>query len=113
MEHTLAAVQVFDKFGDAATVVKLVILDRIRSLVGKPYSQTLIQEREFTQSLRQRVVVVHGGIHDGGVGFEGYLGAGLLAGLPGLLQRTLGDSGSVLLLPGESVAPDLELETLR
>ena len=58
---------------------------RIFALVGQRDLQALVQERQLAQPLRERVEVELGRVHDGRVGLEGDLGAGLLAGLAGLV----------------------------
>ena len=69
--------------------MKLVRLDRILALVGERDLQALVQERQFAQPLRQRVEVELGRVHDGRVGLEGDLRAGLVARFAGLGQRRL------------------------
>src|SRR5438270_4671692 len=112
VENTFTTVEVLDKLRDASAVMELVILDRIHTLISEPDGQAFVQKRQLAQPLRQCVVVVGSGIHNGWIGLEGDLGSGLLASLTGLLQRAFGNSAGVFLLPRESVAPDLELQPL-
>ena len=61
VQHRLAAVQMLDELGDAAAVVKLVLLGRFGALVGQSDLEAFVQERQLAQPLRQRVVVELGG----------------------------------------------------
>ena len=72
-----------DEFGDAAAVVKLVRFGRFHALVGQRYGEALVEERQFTEALRQRVEVELRRVHDGVVGLERDLGTGLRAGFAG------------------------------
>ena len=81
VQHRLAFIQVLDELRDSAAVVKLMLLHRLRALIGQRDGEAFVQERQLTQPLRQRVEVELRGVHDGGVGLERDLGAGLLAGL--------------------------------
>ena len=91
VQHGFAAIQVPDELGDAAAVVKLVLLRRFHALIGQRDGEAFVQKRQLAQPLRQRVEVELRRVHDGGVGLERDLGAGLLAGLAGLLKRRLGE----------------------
>jgi predicted hotdog family 3-hydroxylacyl-ACP dehydratase len=110
VQHALAAIQVLDELADAALVDELGHLLRIGALVGQRDLEALVQERQFAQPLRQRVVVEHRRFHDGQVGFEGDARAGLLAGLARLRQGRLGNAAGVFLLPGIAPVPDLQLQ---
>ena len=88
MQNLLAVVEVFDKLRDAAGVAKLGALGfarlRIgRALVGQRDFQSLVEEGELAQALRQRVVVVFRDGEDGLVGQEVNFGAAPL-GVAGL-----------------------------
>src|SRR5437868_7955652 len=66
MQHLLATIQVLDKFRDAAVVFEfgslgLTCLCIGRTLVGKRNQQTLVQERQFAQALRESIEVVFSG----------------------------------------------------
>ena len=63
VQNLLAAIQVLDELGDAAVVLELSVLRfaglRIGgALVGQRDQQAFVQESQFAQALRQRVVVV-------------------------------------------------------
>ena len=114
MEHTLAAVQVLDKFGDAAVVLEfnflgLTCLRVGRPLIGQRNQQAFIQESQLAQALGQRIEVVFSGGEDGSVRLEVDLGAWLF-GLASFLQLAGGLTFGVGLLPGKSVTADFELE---
>ena len=85
VQDLLAAVQMLDELGDAAGVLELCVLGFAGlgvggALVGQRDLQTLVQEGELAQPLRQGVEVVLGDGEDGLVGQEVDLGAALLAG---------------------------------
>ncbi len=114
VQHLLAAVQMLDELGDAAVVLELGALGlaglRVGgALVGERDHQTLVQESQLAQALRQCVVVVFRRGEDGFVGHEVNFGSVILGG-SGLFQLAGGVAFRVRLLPGESVAPDFEIE---
>src|SRR5262249_50781215 len=113
VQHTLTAVQMLNKLRDAAAVMEFMLLDRIDPLIGELDRQPLVQECQLAQPLRERVEVEHSGVHDGRVRLEGDLCTGFPPGLSGLLQRRFRYTAGILLLPGESLTPDLEIEALR
>src|SRR5688572_801532 len=102
-------VQVLDERHDAAVVLELVAL--AVALVVERDHDAAVQEREFPQSLRQRVEAVLGGLEDLGVGPERDLGAATLS-CAGDLQIGQWCSALVALLIDVAVAPDLEIEPL-
>ena len=57
VQHGLAAVQMLDEFGDAAVVQKFGRLLRILALIRQSDLEALVQEREFAQTLRERIEV--------------------------------------------------------
>ena len=79
------------------------------ALVGERNQQTFIQERQFAQALRQRVIAVFGCGKNGPIGQEVDFGSKLLAGA-GFLQLAGGIAFGVSLLPGKSIAPDFQIE---
>ena len=79
------------------------------ALVGQRDQQAFVQEGQFAQALRQRVVVVFGGGKDASIGQEVNFRSKLLAGA-GFLQLAGGLALGIGLLPGKSVAPDFEIE---
>src|ERR1700738_16962 len=98
-----------DELCDPAAVVELVGFWRIGSLVHESNSEPFIQEREFTQTLRERVVIELRHIHDGGVRLKRDFRAGLLPRLAGARQRTHRNAALVFLFPRETFAHNLEL----
>jgi hypothetical protein len=82
------------------------------ALVGERDFQALVEEGELAQALGQGVVVELGDGEDGLVGQEVDLGAAPLR-RPHLAQLADGGALGVVLLPGEAVAPDLDVELLR
>ena len=86
MQHLLAAVQMLDELRDAAGVLEVLracaspVFAIGGALVGERDLQALVQEGEFAQPLRQRVVVEFGNGEDALVRQEVDLGAALLAG---------------------------------
>src|ERR1700674_893629 len=116
VERLLAAVQVLDELGDAAVVLELGTLGFAGlgiglALVGQRDDEALVQEREFAQTLRERVeVVFDGGGENSFVGHEVNLRACLYFGGAGFSQFAGGLAFRVRLLPGETVAPDFEIE---
>ncbi len=79
------------------------------ALVGEGDLDALVEEGELAQAVGERVVVVlvHG--EDGLIGQEVDLGALAGAGAH-LAQQADGLAFAVVLLPGEAVAPDLDVE---
>jgi len=112
VQHRLAAVQVPDELRDAAKVKEFVVLHRIDALVAQVDLQALVQERQLAQPLRQRVVVIGGFHHDGGIRLERNARAGLAAGFARPHQRTFGMAAGKLHLPGIALAPDLQFQPL-
>ena len=116
VERLLAAVEVLDEFGDAAVVFEFGALGFAGlgvglALVGERDDQALVQERQFAQALRERVeVVFEGGGENCFVGNEVNFGAGLYFGGAGLSQLAGGLAFGVSLLPGETVAPDFQIQ---
>ena len=112
VERLLAAVEVLDELGDAAVVLELGALGfaglRVGlTLVGESDDEALVEKREFTQTLRERIeVVFEGGGENRFVGHEVNLGACLHFGGSGFSQLAGGLAFRVRLLPGETVAPD-------
>src|SRR5271165_4703365 len=114
MQHRLAAVQVLDELGDTAVELELGTLGLAGlgiggALVGERDQQTLVEEGQLAQALRQGVVVVFGGSEDRGVRNEMDFGAALL-GVTRLLQLAGGLALGVGLLPHRAVAPNLEFQ---
>ena len=117
MESLLPSVEVLYKFRDTAGVLEfgVLCLPRLcvgRTLVCQSNREALVEEGEFSQTLRQRVVVVLDGREDVFVRQEMHLRAALLRGA-GLLECCRWDSFGVRLFPNETVAPDLEIELMR
>ena len=116
VERLLATIQVLDKFGDAAVVLELGTLGfaglRVGlALVGEGDDQALVQECQFAEALRESVeVVLESGGENRFVGHEVNLGACLDFGGAGLPQFAGGLALGIRLFPGETVAPDFEIE---
>ena len=114
VKHLLAAVQMLDKFGDTAVVFELggfrfAGLGIGSAFIGERDQQALVQERQLTQALGQRVEVVFSGGKDASIRQEVNFGAKLLAGAR-FLQLAGGIPFGISLLPGKSIAPDFEIE---
>ena len=116
MQRLLAAIQVLDKFRDAAVVLELSRLGvaglRVsRALIGQRDEQALIQEGQLAKPLRQRVEVVLGDSEDFFIGQELNFGPTLLGGA-GLLELAGRLALRICLLPGETVTPDFEIKLM-
>ena len=85
VQHRFAAVEVLDEFRDAAGIEELVRFDRILAFIGEGDLEAFVQECQFSQALRQRVVVELGGLHDGTIRLEGDACSGLATGFARLL----------------------------
>src|SRR6202021_256110 len=88
--HLFAAIEMLDELGDAAVVLEIGLLGlaglRIGgALIGEGDQQSFVQECEFAQALRQRVVVVFRSGEDAAVGQEVNFRPALL-GRAGLIQ---------------------------
>src|SRR5579864_5015261 len=110
VQRLLAAIEMLDKFRDAAVVLEFVALGlagfRIGgALIGQRNQQSLVEEREFAQALRQRVVVVFGRSKDRTIGYEVNFRPGLYLGDARLLQLADGLAFGIILLPGCAIAP--------
>ena len=107
-----------DELRDAARVLESarllspVLGSVVRSSVSV-ISQALVEEGELAQALGQRVVVELGDGEDVVVGQEVDLGAALLATAPSSRSLVIGAPLRVVLLPGEAVAPDLDVQLAR
>ena len=116
VQYVLAAVQMLDELGDAAAVLELGALGfagfRIgRALVGEGDEQSLVQEGELTQALRQRVLVVLGGGENLVVGNKRNRGAAALGGT-GFFELAGWLALRVRLLPGKTIAPDFQIQPM-
>src|SRR5579883_974361 len=111
VQHRLAAVQVLDEFRDPAREQELRRL-LLLPLVRQRDLEALVQKRQLPQPRRQRVVVEYRGFHDRRVRLERNPRSRLPPGLSHPLQRRLRNAARILLLPGISIAPDLELQPL-
>jgi hypothetical protein len=78
VDRRLGAVQVADELLDAAAVEEFVLL--LRRLFLDDDANAAIEERELTQAMREEVKAEVHALEDLGVGLEGHLGAGLIAG---------------------------------
>ncbi len=117
MQHGLAAIQMLDELGNAASVAELAVtrlagLGVGGALVGERDNQALVEEGHLAQTLRQRVVVVLGDREDRLVGQEVNLGATAL-GRADLAQLADRIAATEVHLPGVAVAADLDVELLR
>ena len=95
VQHLLAAIEMLDELRDAAVVLELGVLGlaglRIGgALVGQRDQQSLVQEREFAQALRQRVVVIFGRGEDRAVGQEVDFGSALPLATPVFFSLLVG-----------------------
>ena len=93
VQHCLAAIQVLNELSDAAVVFEFGDLGSARlrisgALIGKRDQESLVEERELAQTLRQRVIVVLDGGEDVLVRKKMHFGAALLCS-SGLLQLVL------------------------
>ena len=113
VQDVLALVEVPDELGDPPAVQELVRLGRIHPLVGERDLQSLVQERQLAQTLRERVETELRGHHDGGIRLKGDLRSSLAAALAFALERSLRNSALVFLQPGVAIAPDLEIQSFR
>ncbi len=119
VQHAFAFIQVLDELGDAADELELGNARRILALVGQRDFQALVQERQLAQPRGQGVEVELGRVHDGRIGFEGDLRAGLASGFAGLRQRRLGNAAWRIPAPRSTSGfalrgtPDLELQQFR
>ena len=116
MQHLLAAVQMLNELRDTPGVFELGVLGLARLLIGGALirerdQQSLVQECQFAQPLRQRVVVVLGRGKDAAIGQEMHFRPAFL-GRAGFLQLAVGFALGIVLLPGSPVAPDLQLKIL-
>jgi hypothetical protein len=84
VQHLFAAVQVADELGDAAGIDELGGLLGVDAFIGERDLQTLVEESQLAEALRQRVVVEHALRHDGGIGFESDARAGFAPGFADL-----------------------------
>ena len=114
MQQLLAAIQVLDKLRNTPVVLELRVLRfaglRIsRPLVRQRDLQTLVQECELAQPLRQRVVVVLRSRENGSVRNEVNLRPTLLR-RSSLLQLAGRFARGISLLPGRTIAPDFQLQ---
>ena len=114
MQHLLAPVQVLDKFRDAAVVFefggfRFPGLGVTRALIGQGDQQALVEKSQLAQSLGQRVKVIFGGRKNASIRKEVNLGAKFFA-RACLLQLAGRLAFGIALLPGESIAPDFQIE---
>ena len=112
VQNLFAAIEVLDKFRDAPVVLELGSLGLAGlgvggALVRERDEQALVEECQLAQALRQRVKVIFGGGEDTFVGQEVNFGSTLL-GRARFFQLGGGFTLGVGLLPGKTVAPDLE-----
>ncbi len=117
MEDSLAAVEMFDKFRDAAVVKKIGCLIGIFALINECDLEAFVEESEFAETLGKSVEVKLRHRHDGGVGFESDLRAVLAACFAGRGETAFGNAAFVVLFPRERVgrrffgrAPDLQMQ---
>ena len=116
VQYAFAAVQMLDEFGDTAGVLEFQLLRFARlwiggAFVGERDLQAFVQEGQFAQALRQRVIVVFGCGEDFFVGKEMDFCAALFGG-PGFLQFGLRIALGIALLPDMSVAPDFQIKLM-
>ena len=114
VQHLFALVDVLDKLCDPAGVLELLVLAlaglRIGgALVGEMNLKAFVKEGELTQALSEGVVVELGYGEDGLVGQEVDFSAAAFA-WAHLAELGRGCALGVVLLPGEVVTPDLDVE---
>ena len=113
VQHLLALVEQLDELGDAAGVLVGLRLGLALgvglALVGQRDLDALVEEGELAEAVGEGVEVVLGDGEDALVGEEVDLGAAAL-GRAHLAELGDGVALGVVLLPGEAVAPDLDLE---
>ena len=97
----------FDKFRDSAG--ELEFRGLFRALVCERDFQSLVQERQFAQALRQRIEAVFRLIENRRIGMKRNFRSGL-AGFSGLLQFVGGLAFFVSLFPHLAVARDFQLQ---
>ena len=71
MQDRFVFVEMPDEFGDPPQIAELVLL--IRALVRNGNDDTFVEEREFPESLRQRIKIELTGFKNGGVRFKSNL----------------------------------------
>ena len=109
VQDPFAFVQVLDEFGDAAGEAELGFL--AAALVIERDFQAFVQEGEFAEALRERVVTVDGLAENLGVGVKSDFRSGL-ARLAGSLELRSGHALFVGLLPDFAFAPDFQIEPI-
>ena len=107
VQRRLVAVQVFDERADAALILEKIFT--VTSFVSQMNADTGIEEREFTQTFRQNIVVKFGVGEDLGTGVETHLSSSLFT-VTGGRQRTLGHPKVVNLVVLVTFAPDGQLQ---
>ncbi len=114
VQRLLAAIEVLDELCNATVVFEFGVfgLARLRiggAFVGQRDQQSLVEECEFAQALRQRVVVILGRGEDRAIGEEVNLRPSLL-GRTRLLQLVGRVALGIVLLPRRPISPDFEIE---
>jgi hypothetical protein len=107
VERLLAAIQVLDEFGDAASESEFGFL--VAALVVERDFQALVEEGQLAEALRKRVEAVDDLVEDRRIGVKRDF-CTRLARLAGGFELRSGDSFFVGLLPDFAVAPDFEIE---
>ena len=117
VQNLLSAIQVLDKFRNAAVVFEL---DSFRlagfgisgAFVSERDEQAFVEEGQLAQALGQGIEVVLRNCENAFVGKKTDLGAGLCFHGAGFLQLAGGLAFGVRLLPGETITPDFQFEFL-
>src|SRR6202522_977106 len=107
VQDAFAFVEVLDEFGDAAGEAELRFF--AAALVIERDFQAFVEEGEFAEALRERVVAIDGIAENFGIGVKSDLGAGL-ARLAGSFELRGGDAFFVGLFPDFAFAPDFQIE---
>ncbi len=107
MQRGFSAIQVFDKFSNAAG--ELEFRGLFRAFIGERDLQALVQKGQLAQALRQSVKAVDGLFENPRVGMEGNFRPGL-ARLAGLLQLVGGLAFFVSLLPHRAITRNFQLQ---
>src|SRR5271165_5950575 len=107
VQHAFAFVEVLHEFGDAAGEAEFGFL--AAALVIERDFQAFVEEGEFAEALRERVIAVDGLTENFGIGVKSDFGAGL-ARLAGSFELRSGHALFVGLFPDFAFAPDFQVE---
>src|SRR5205807_7402011 len=112
MQDGLILVQMFDEFGNAAAIIKLVRFLCLFTLVLDRDPNAFVKKSFFAQTLREFIETELNGVKDFCVGPEGNLCSPLFS-LASLLERRDRNTALVILFIGEAIAPDFQMHGFR